>query len=184
MIEFDFITKLLTILLSPALARSGQALQERVFKRKPGLAEGGTSEQRFTAYERLRRACVELRTALDVLWSLPTGFVGGLVSLSIVYRLLHRIPALTVAANDGFLGVAVVGRQDAVVAASAIATGLQSAIKQHDPAASGRSRKKGVVTDWTDFDQALGRFVAVSRSDLGIQPLEPLAVGDRLPATE
>jgi hypothetical protein len=183
-IEFDFVTRLLTILLSPALSRSGQALQERVFGKKKGLTDGGTPEQRFTAYEKLRRACVELRTTLDVLWSLPTGFVGGLVALSIIYRQLHRIPSLAAAANDGFLGVAVVGSQDAVEAASAIATGLQAAINQHHPTGSGQSRNKVVVTDWTVFDQALGRFVAFSRSDLGIQPLQPTAVDDRLPATE
>jgi hypothetical protein len=170
--EFDYIPKLLMSLLSPLLARSGEALQQRIFKKKEGLSDGGTSEQRFAAAETLRRACVELRTALDVLWSLPVGFVGGLVSLSIIHRLLHRIPSLTVAVSDGFLGVAMVGRREVVEAAEGVASALQMVLKQHEVPASGRSQRRRVVTDWTDFDQALSHFVGAARSDLGIQMLE------------
>jgi hypothetical protein len=169
--DFDLIYKLLGGVLSPLVTRVGEAWEKRVFKGKEGLADGGTAEQRFAAYESLRRACVEVRTVLDVLWSLPTGFTGGLVALSIIRRLLHRIPTLAVAVNDAFLGVAMVGRGESIEAAQALAMALQSVIKQHERPASGRPRRSAVVTDWSDFDQALGGFVAASRSDLGIQPL-------------
>jgi hypothetical protein len=170
--EFDFISKLLGSLLSPLLTRSGEALGRRVFKSKESLSDGGTPEQRFAAYETLRRSCVELRTVLDVMWSLPIRFTGAFVALPIHYRLLHRIPSLGAAVNDAFLGVAVVGRREAVEAAQALAEALQSVFKLREQASSRRPRRKSPRTDWSVFDEALAGFVAASRSDLGVQPLE------------
>ena len=172
MLEFDFISKLLMGLLSPALARGGKALERQVFKSKGITSDGGTPEQRFVAYERLRRTCVELRTFLDVLWSLPVRFVGGLVSLPIHFRLLHRIPTLGAEVNDAFLGVAVVGRGEAAKAAQVLGDSLQAVLKQHEQAHAKRSRRAMVPTDWSSFDDAIGNFAAASRSDLGIRPLD------------
>lgn len=156
MIEFGFISKLLESFLGPLLTRSAGELERRIFKGTQAAQDGGTLQQRFTAYEDLRRACVELRTVLDVLWSLqPLRFVGALVSLPIQFRLLHRITPLAAAVNDAFLAVAVVGRRDVVASAQGLAKGLQSVLESRKSAGAGR-RTAARHTDWSDFDEALG----------------------------
>ncbi len=172
MFEFDLISKLLGSFLAPLLARGAGDLGQRVFKGKGPARDGGTAEQRFDAYERLRRGCVELRTVLDVLWSLQTlRLSGALISVPIYLRLLHRITPLGAAVNDAFLAVALVGTRDVVESADELAEALQAVVKRRQADHFRRIQKTPGRADWSEFDTALGRFVETSRADLGIQPL-------------
>ncbi|AQX14860.1 hypothetical protein BCR15_01890 [Tessaracoccus lapidicaptus] len=166
--EFDLILKPLSTLATPLFLRLGQELQSKVLKNQ---ADGGTPDQRFAAYERLRRSCVEIRTVLDILWSLPVDLLGSLISLPLRFRLLHQLPAMGAAVNDAFLGVAVVGRPEVLESTMQLAEALQATLRAQERAAGsskGRRRRKG-RTDWSGFDEALADFVACCRSDLGIR---------------
>lgn len=175
---FDFINLVLSKLLSPLLTRGGRAI-ERGILRNETLEEGGTDDQRMLAYESLRRACVELRTVLQVLWSFPEGRLMGIVALPLRYRLIHRLPDLAVVVNDAFLGVAVVGRREAVDAAATMAKALQAVTEGHNRELSRRSRSERSAGDWRAFDYALSQFVAATRRDLGIRALDmPEAVAN------
>lgn len=152
--------------------RGGEALGRRAVSATQGTPSGGTAEQRFGAYERLRRESVAIRTTLDVLWSLPLNLRGGIISLPLHIRLLHQVPGQGAALNDAFLGVAMVGEHDVVKSADVLARALQSVSQERERQV--RSRRRNSLPDrpdWTDFDAALREYVACCREDLGIRAL-------------
>lgn len=172
MFDFDLISKLLGSFIAPLLARGADGLGRRVFKGKAPTREGGTIQQRFDAYEGLRRGCIELRTVLDVLWSLQTLRISGaLISLPIQIRLLQRLTPLGAAVNDAFLAVALVGTREVVESVQDLAEALQAVAKDRQAPRSGVLRRIPDRVDWSGFDTALGQFVETSRADLGIRPL-------------
>lgn len=168
--DFGLVNLIVSKLLSPSLARAGRALERGILKDE-ALAEGGTHEQRLLAYEALRRSCVELRTVLQILYSLPLRRLASIVSLPLRWRLIHRLPELSVAVNDALLGVAMVGRREAVEAAATLVSRLQALAEERNRAGSQPSRKARSAPDWQSFDVTLSQFVSVARSDLGIRPL-------------
>lgn len=154
------------------LTRGGEALGRRALAATQGPPTGGSVEQRLAAYERLRRESIEIRTTLDILWSMPMTLQGALVSLPLYIRLLHRIPTQGAAMNDAFLGVAMVGQCHVVKAADSLARAFQSVSHEVERRPRSRWRNKRVRPDWTSFDSALREYVSRCREDLGIQALE------------
>lgn len=173
MFELELV-KVIGDLASHFLTRGGEALGRRALAATQGPPTGGTVEQRFGAYERLRRESVEIRTTLDILWSMPLSLPGAFVSLPLHMRLLHRIPAQGAALNDAFLGVAMVGQSEVVKAADALARAFQSVSQEMERRARIRRRSKQARPDWTAFDAALRDYVSFCRQDLGIQALAGL----------
>ena len=176
MFELGLITTLLSKVLSPLLARSGTAIERRVFKDEKGLANGGSTEERKLAYDALRHGFVELRTMLEVIWALESAALpAAIVAIPMLYSLTQRLPDVAVELNDAFLGVTSVGRREAVEAAIQVATELRAITDYHSRGRSGRRARRGSAGEWQGFDTALSQFVAVARNDLGIQPLNLVA---------
>lgn len=164
----DVIVEILTSLLAPIVGRGGDA----VAKQLAGRSQGGTVEQRLASYDRLRRACVDLRTTLPILWTLPLTAGQAVLSLPVLYRQVNRIPDIGTELNDAFLGVATLGSPDVVAKAASLAEELQKVCTQQQASAKTKRRHR-TPADWTAFDEALGRFVQSTRKDLGIAMLDP-----------
>lgn len=159
-------------LATALLTRLGLALGSRALQLTQGPPAGGTPEQRFVAYERLRRECVGLRTTLDILWSVPVRLPGAVVSLPLHLRLLRRLPQQGAEVNDAFLGLAMVGEREVVDSATALAKALQGVSTTMGKQRSGRrGHADQARPDWTEFDAALQTFVFCCRRDLGIEAL-------------
>lgn len=171
--EYDLVLKPLVTLLTPTLTGLGQVLKSKVMKYG---ADGGTADQRFAAYEDLRRSCVELRTVLDVLWSLPLDLVGVLISLPLRFRLIHQIPPLGAALNDAFLGVAVVGRREVLQSTKDLAEALQATLQEHGRTA-GSSRRRRQRQGRTDPRSADGHSRVTDSEFSGVGRAVILRVG-------
>lgn len=152
------------------LTSLGTSAGKRALELAQGPAAGGTPDQRFAVYERLRRECVAIRTTLDVLWSVPLRFPGVAITLPLHVRLVHRLPQQGAEVNDAFLAVAMVGARDVVTSAMALAEALQGVTP---PKTRGSRRPAGDRgrPDWAEFDAALQAFVVSCRRDLAIEVL-------------
>lgn len=156
---------------SSLLTLGGEALGRHAVSASRRAPAGGTVEQRFAAYERLRRESVRTRTTLDVLWSIPLDLRRVMISLPLYLRLLREIPEQISVLNDAFLGVAMVGHHDVVQAADVLSRALQSVSQEMERRVGNQRRDRSGRPDWADFDVALREYVACCREDLGIQAL-------------
>ena len=102
---------------------------------------------------------------------MPVRLQSAIVSLPLHLRLLHQLPQQGAAVNDAFLGVAMVGQQEVVDSAGALAGALQAVSVTMTKGARGSRRVRRVGPDWADFDAALGSYVSCCRGDLGIRAL-------------
>lgn len=158
-------------LATALLTRLGLALGSRALQLTQDPPASGTPEQRFVAYERLRRECVGLRTTLDILWSVPARLPGAVVSLPLHLRLLHQLPQQGAEVNDAFLGLAMVGEREVVNSATALAKALQGVSTKMGQRCRRRRNAGQARPDWTEFDAALQTFVLCCRRDLGMEAL-------------
>lgn len=152
--------------LAGACASAFQAF----LRRRPALSDGGSVDERRAAAAAFRVAVIEYKTALSLLAGLRVRLAGAVVTLPIVIKQLHRIPALSDALADTALELCTVGTQPVIDQANVVVEALNRASREFG---SGPAKSRGarVSVALSEVDEALGGLTMAVRLDCGHAPL-------------
>lgn len=156
----------LTTRLAGACASAFQAF----LRKRPALTDGGSVDERRTAAAAFRVAVIEYKTALSLLAGLRIRLAGAVLTMPILIKQLHRIPALGDALADTALELCTVGTQPVIDQANVVVESLNRASREFG---SGPAKSRGtrVSAALSEVDEALGVFTMFVRSDCGHAPL-------------